>query len=79
MVSKDRLVKTLDNIASLEDEGVHLISIYLTSFIEKSSCQEDKKRKLLEIANVIKEESIGHRMAVMDMIEYVQGREHDEF
>lgn len=73
MISKEKLIKKLENTASLEDEGVLLISTYLISLIEKSSFHEDEKRKLLEIAEIIREESTRHRSAVGDMIEYVHG------
>jgi uncharacterized protein (UPF0335 family) len=79
MIPKHKLIRRLENIAVLEDEGVALISRSLSKFIEKSDLPEEKKTRILEIADIIKRESEGHKIAILQMIEKIKMRDKDEF
>jgi formylmethanofuran:tetrahydromethanopterin formyltransferase len=80
MVSKEKLIRTLDNAIALEEKGAEVMAESLMMKIEKSSLPMDKKRRLLEIVNTIKQDSIRHAMAIREAIEYVQRRRGpDEF
>lgn len=79
MIPKHKLIKRLENIAVLEDEGVALISRSVSRLIERSDLPEEKKARLLEIAEIIKRESEGHRRAITRMIEKIRGDARDEF
>jgi len=79
MIPKHKLIRRLENIAVLEDEGVALISRSLSKFIKKSDLPEEKKTRILEIADIIKRESEGHKIAILQMIEKIKMRDKDEF
>ncbi|WP_456474005.1 hypothetical protein [Candidatus Pyrohabitans sp.] len=79
MISKQRLLKKFENIAELEDEGVVFITRSLRKIVEKSDLPEEKKTRILEIIDVIRKESKGHKVAVLKMMEIVRGRDKDEF
>lgn len=79
MISKQKLLKRLENIAELEDGGVVFITRSLRKIVEKSDLPEEKKTRILEIIDVIKRESKGHKVAVLNMMDKVRGREKDEF
>jgi|Deesub1362B_J571_1020462.scaffolds.fasta_scaffold00259_24 hypothetical protein len=79
MIQKSRLLKKLENIAKLEDEGVALITHSLIKFIERSELPEEKKARILEIAEIIRRESEGHKTAILQMMEKIKGRDVDEF
>lgn len=78
MVSKEKLIKKLDNAAALEDKGAKLISGLLLARIEKSSLPADRKKRLMEIAETIREESGEHRHGTKRLIETIRGLEQDE-
>jgi hypothetical protein len=79
MIPKHKLIRRLENIAMMEDEGVALISRSLSKLIEKSDLPEEKKTRILEIADIIKRESEGHKIAILQMIEKIKMRDKDEF
>jgi hypothetical protein len=78
VVSKEKLIAKLDNAVALEEGATKVLTENLMVRIEKSSLSEDKKRRLQEIANTLKEDSIRHTMAIREAIEYIQGGD-DEF
>jgi|Deesub1362B_J571_1020462.scaffolds.fasta_scaffold11025_2 flagellar motor switch protein FliG len=79
MIPKHKLIRRLENIAVLEDEGVALITRSLSKLTEKSELPEEKKTRILEIADIIKRESEGHKKAILQMIEKIKMRDKDEF
>ncbi len=79
MIQKHRLIRRLENIAMLEDEGVSLISRSLSKIIEKSDLPEEKKARILEIVEIIKRESEGHKRGILQMIEKIKMGDKDEF
>lgn len=79
MVSKERLIRTLEDSADLEDAGAMLITTVLKKRIEKSSIPDGKRQRLVEIADTIKKETGEHKSAIIGMIKRVEGGEQAEF
>jgi len=79
MIPKDKLIKKLENIAELEEEGVKLISRSLKTIIQKSDLEEEKKAEVIEIVEIIARESEGHKTAILETINMVRESIKDEF
>ncbi len=79
MIPKDKLIKKLENIAELEEEGVKLISRSLKTIIQKSDLEEEKKAEVIEIVEIIARESEGHKTAILETIKMVKESTKDEF
>ena len=79
MITKQRLIRRLENLAALEDEGVSLISRSLRRLVERSDLPADKKARILEIVDTIKRESEGHREAILQRVEKIKRGERHEF
>ncbi len=79
MIGRQRLIKKLENMAMLEDEGILLITRTLNRIVEKSDLPEDKKARIWDIISRIEEESKGHKEAILQMIERIKESSKDEF
>lgn len=79
MLSKEKLIRTLENSIKLEDEGVVLIATGLKKRIEESSLSDEKRRRLMEIADTIQRETEGHKQGIIELMEKVRGSEQDVF
>ncbi|WP_457555169.1 hypothetical protein [Candidatus Pyrohabitans sp.] len=79
MISKRNLIRRLENIAVLEDEGVTLITRSLIKLINRSTLPEDRKKRILEIAEIIRRESEGHRKVILSTIGRIKMEARDEF
>ncbi len=79
MVSKEKLIRTLKDSADLEEVGAMLITTVLKRRIEKSSLSPGKRQRLVEIADIIKEETGEHKGAIIELIRRVEGGEQAEF
>jgi hypothetical protein len=75
MELKDMLLKNLKELETLEKDGVVLISSHLISSIKESNYEEDKKRRLMEIAEILKVDTKKHLRAVKSMMKDIQSRE----
>lgn len=79
MLSREKLIKVLKNSVDLEDEGVVLIATGLKKRIEESALPDEKRQRLMEIADTIQRETEGHKRAIIGMIEKVRDSEQDAF
>lgn len=79
LISKAKLIRSLENSIGLEEEGSKLIARVLMAKIEESSLSGDEKERLTEIMRIIKEDSTRHGKVIREVLEYVQRGGIDDF
>ncbi|NOZ59842.1 MAG: hypothetical protein GXO66_09770 [Euryarchaeota archaeon] len=79
MIPKQKLIRRLENIAELEDEGVKLITRSLIKLLNRSDLEEEHRQRILEIAEIIRRESEGHKKAIVGVVNRLKMEAKDEF
>jgi phosphoenolpyruvate synthase/pyruvate phosphate dikinase len=69
---KEKLLKDLKDLESLESDAVQLISKSIMPLISNSAYPRDNKRRVLEILNILMEDTKHHERNIRSFIKKIQ-------
>jgi phosphoenolpyruvate synthase/pyruvate phosphate dikinase len=79
MIPKGELLERLDNAIELEEKGVALIARVIKGKVEKTPMPKRAKSRLVDILNIIEEDSRAHEKAFKAMSDAVRRDVRDVF